>query len=100
MYLAQEAPPVKSKLCCIAASASLFFVLGCAGGDPAAPPPAPMPTPPAGWADDVALPEARDVNPDPAIVEVTIAARVASVSLRPGTMTEAWTYNGGVPGPL
>src|SRR4051812_7956463 len=97
---------MKLNPCRIAPSASLLLLLSaCAGGEPSDPAPPAMPPPPPatqppGWADALALPEARDVNPDPRVVEVTIVARVAPVSLRPGTTTEAWTYNGGVPGPL
>jgi FtsP/CotA-like multicopper oxidase with cupredoxin domain len=90
----------------IAPSASLVLLLvGCAGAEPdsppsvAAPPALPAGQPP-GWAEGLTLPEARDLSPDPRVVEVTIVARVAGVTLRPGTSTDAWTYNGGVPGPL
>src|SRR4051812_25984863 len=55
---------------------------------------------PAGWDKDLKLPEAVDRNPDPHIVEIDLDARVASVEIGPGLRTEAWTYNGGLPGPL
>jgi FtsP/CotA-like multicopper oxidase with cupredoxin domain len=55
---------------------------------------------PAGWDAGLKLVEAIDVNPDPKIVEITLEARVASLSIAPGVRTEAWTYNGGLPGPL
>lgn len=44
-------------------------------------------------------PVARDVNPDPDIVEVYLEARVAYVQFSPGRPSPVWTYNGGIPGP-
>ena len=55
---------------------------------------------PAGWGDPIKLVEAEDTNPDPKIVEITLEARVARLEIAPGVRTEAWTYNGGLPGPL
>ena len=55
---------------------------------------------PAGWDAGVKLPEAADTNPDPHVVEIAIEARVARVDIAPDRSVEAWTYNGGVPGPL
>ncbi len=55
---------------------------------------------PAGWDTDLKLPEAVDRNPDPHIVEIDLDARIAPVEVAPGIRTDAWTYNGGVPGPL
>ena len=55
---------------------------------------------PAGWDAGVKLVEAVDTNPDPKIVEITLEARIASLELEPGVRTDAWTYNGGLPGPL
>jgi len=55
---------------------------------------------PANWDANVRQAEAADVNPDPAIVEVNLTARVASVEVAPGTRVNAWTYDGGLPGPL
>ncbi|MGE3510702.1 MAG: multicopper oxidase family protein [Vicinamibacterales bacterium] len=46
------------------------------------------------------IPEVHDINPDPKIVEVELTARVARVEIAPGRHVEAWTYNGGLPGPL
>lgn len=54
---------------------------------------------PQGWDEEVAIPVAADINPDASIVEVELEARVASLELRPGTRTDVWTYNGGLPGP-
>lgn len=55
---------------------------------------------PPGWNKDLKLVEAPDLNPDPHIVEINIEARVAPVELEPGKRVDAWTYNGGIPGPL
>ena len=55
---------------------------------------------PPGWDADLKLAEAADRNPDPAIVEIDLEARVAALEIVPGVRTDAWTYNGGVPGPL
>ena len=53
----------------------------------------------ADWRADLALPEAADLNADPRIVEINLDARVAEVDVA-GTHLQAWTYNGGLPGPL
>jgi FtsP/CotA-like multicopper oxidase with cupredoxin domain len=53
-----------------------------------------------GWSAGLALAEAVDTNPDPKIVEIALEARVAALEIAPGVRTEAWTYNGGLPGPL
>jgi FtsP/CotA-like multicopper oxidase with cupredoxin domain len=55
---------------------------------------------PSGWDAGLKLPEAADTNPDPRVVEITLDARVASLEITPGVKTDAWTYNGGLPGPL
>jgi len=55
---------------------------------------------PQGWRDGAALAELVDTNPDPRIVEVTLDAREAEVTIGPGQRVRAWTYNGTVPGPL
>lgn len=55
---------------------------------------------PAGWDAGLKLAEPADRNPDPAIVEIDITARLAEVEVAPGARALAWTYNGGVPGPL
>src|SRR6187431_1134304 len=55
---------------------------------------------PEGWDTDLRLPEAVDRNPDPRIVEINLDARLASVEIAPGVTVNAWTYDGGVPGPL
>jgi FtsP/CotA-like multicopper oxidase with cupredoxin domain len=55
---------------------------------------------PTGWDAGVKLADAVDSNPNPKIVEVTLESRLASLEIEPGIRTEAWTYNGGLPGPL
>jgi FtsP/CotA-like multicopper oxidase with cupredoxin domain len=55
---------------------------------------------PEGWADELAMPLAQDLNPDPNVLEIELTARVADVEILPGTTTPAWTYNGTVPGPM
>jgi FtsP/CotA-like multicopper oxidase with cupredoxin domain len=55
---------------------------------------------PEGWNAGVALREPVDLNPDPHIVEIDLEARVARVDLGGGSSVDAWTYDGGVPGPL
>jgi FtsP/CotA-like multicopper oxidase with cupredoxin domain len=55
---------------------------------------------PAGWDASLRLREAVDVNPEPDIVEINLDAVVARVDLGNGQSVEAWTYNGGLPGPL
>jgi FtsP/CotA-like multicopper oxidase with cupredoxin domain len=54
---------------------------------------------PAGWADDFKLNEPVDRNPDPKIVEIDLVAKLADVQVD-GKTVHAWTYNGGLPGPL
>jgi FtsP/CotA-like multicopper oxidase with cupredoxin domain len=55
---------------------------------------------PAGWDADVRLAEPEDLNPDPKIVEINLTAKVAAVEVAAGKRVNAWTYNGGLPGPL
>lgn len=55
---------------------------------------------PAGWDAGVQLPSVPDLNPDPRIVEVELTATLADVEVAPGKRVKAWTYNGGLPGPL
>lgn len=93
----------------------LVFVIAACGTSGSSPAPAPQPsssTPlpqldaavptapqPADWLKDVSLAELPDENPDPNIVEVTLEAKTAMVSI--GSMrVEMWTYNGTVPGPI
>jgi FtsP/CotA-like multicopper oxidase with cupredoxin domain len=53
----------------------------------------------ADWRANVELAEAVDLNADPRIVEINLDARLANVDVA-GRTVRAWTYNGGVPGPL
>ena len=55
---------------------------------------------PPGWSDGLKLNEPADLNPDPRIVEVNLTAQLADVEIAPGKRVHAWTYNGGLPGPL
>ena len=54
---------------------------------------------PAGWDRDIKLAEAADRNPDARIVEIDLEASVATVAIG-SERVDAWTYNGGLPGPL
>lgn len=71
---------------------------------PAPPAPAPLPardvSQPEGWADELAMSQPRDLNPDPDVLEIELTARVADIEVLPGKKTTAWTYNGIVPGPF
>lgn len=64
-----------------------------AAPDHATPPVSPVRT-------DMRLVEARDINPDPAVIEIRLTARVAEVEVAPGKTVKAWTYDGILPGPL
>ena len=55
---------------------------------------------PAGWDEGLKLAESTDINPDPKIVEIKLTARLAEVEISPGKRVQAWTYDGGLPGPL
>ena len=55
---------------------------------------------PAGWDSGLKLKEPVDRNPDPRILEIDLAAKVAEVEVAPGLRVKAWTYDGGLPGPL
>ncbi len=55
---------------------------------------------PEGWDAGARLTEAQDRNPDPAIVEIDITAKMAEVEVAPGKRVQAWTYNGSIPGPF
>jgi FtsP/CotA-like multicopper oxidase with cupredoxin domain len=90
---------------------SAALLLACSNGEAPAPPVTTQPdagTPPSatvsgqppGWADGLAVAPAEDLNPDPRIVEVKIDARVTAINFNGAGPTQAWTYNGGVPGPL
>jgi len=52
------------------------------------------------WQDEFSLSIPPDLNADPHILEVDIEARLEELEIVPGVLTEMWTYNGTVPGPL
>jgi FtsP/CotA-like multicopper oxidase with cupredoxin domain len=79
------------------------LVLGLTGGCERSPEPprsASDVSQPEGWADELAMPLARDLNPDPDVLEIELEARIEEIEILPGTTTPAWTYNGTVPGPM
>ncbi len=55
---------------------------------------------PEGWADELAMNEPVDLNPDPNVLEIEIEAQVADIEFIEGFSTPAWTYAGTVPGPF
>jgi FtsP/CotA-like multicopper oxidase with cupredoxin domain len=55
---------------------------------------------PEAWDAEIKLREAPDINPDPRIVEVNLEASIARVKYAQNRESDAWTYNGGIPGPL
>ncbi len=55
---------------------------------------------PDNWDAEVAIPPARDIDPDPRVLEVDLEAYVKPMEIVPGKMTAVWTYNGQLPGPL
>ncbi len=65
--------------------------IGCATDPPAQP---------EGWDSAVALRPAVDLDGRPEVVEVDLTARVEELEIVPGKRTPAWTYDGGLPGPL
>ncbi len=54
-------------------------------------------TEPAGWDDELRIPELADTNPAADVVEVNLTARPARLAVAPGA--DMWTYEGRVPGP-
>jgi FtsP/CotA-like multicopper oxidase with cupredoxin domain len=85
--------------------AAAFLAAGCDRGaagehEAAAPLAARQVAQPAGWDDELRMAMPRDLNPDPSVLEIELEARVADVELLPGRTTQAWTYNGTVPGPM
>ncbi len=81
------------------AAAGAALLLSCAAA-PALAQSAPASLQPPGWDSGLKLREAPDLNPDPHVVEINLEARVARVEVAPGVAADAWTYNGGIPGPL
>lgn len=81
-------------------AAAAILALSWMAAVPAAWAQAPAGHAPAGWDAGARLAEAPDRNPDPGIVEVDITAKIAEVEVAAGKRVRAWTYNGGLPGPL
>lgn len=82
-------------------AACALAVTACGGPPPSTPVgPALDVEQPAGWKDDVAMPTAADVDPDPDVVEVELEASITELEIVPGTRTPVWTYNAQLPGPL
>jgi FtsP/CotA-like multicopper oxidase with cupredoxin domain len=71
---------------------TLLACVACGGGDE-------KPSQPADFGASLAVPEARDINPDPHVLELNLEARVAEIELVPGKPTPVWSYDGGLPGP-
>lgn len=90
---------VCSALCGAKVSAFLLLMAllgGCGEAETATPPDLRQP---AGWDDELRLPEAEDHDPAPDVVEVHLEAKVVEIEVVPGLKTEVWTYNGMLPGP-
>jgi FtsP/CotA-like multicopper oxidase with cupredoxin domain len=83
----------------LAAAFALGLTAACSP-DPVEPLAAREVTQPDGWADELAMPIPRDLNPDPNVLEIELEARIEDIEILPGTTTPAWTYNGTVPGPM
>jgi FtsP/CotA-like multicopper oxidase with cupredoxin domain len=58
------------------------------------------PPQPAGWDSEVTLPTTPNLSSDDGVVELDLDARVAAQNYLSTAPTQAWTYNGTVPGPL
>lgn len=54
---------------------------------------------PAHWDNEIRSKELLDENPDPAIVEVSLEAKLETVAVPGGPSLTLWTFNGQVPGP-
>ena len=95
MFCACHSPVKRMLILAAAAVAATWLAATTAAWAQAAPSYAP-----AGWDAGAKLSEALDTNPDPNVVEVDITAKLAEVEVAPGRTVRAWTYNGGIPGPL
>jgi FtsP/CotA-like multicopper oxidase with cupredoxin domain len=90
-----------SRSLALAVATLLWFAPAKAGALSASPPEAQSTSAaPENWDADLQLPQPADINPDPRIVEINLTAKVADVEVAPGKRVHAWTYNGGLPGPL
>ena len=83
-----------------AASVPLLPLIGCGGGDGG--PSDPSPGAPGAVPTGQDLPDLRRLsnNGGPGTFEASITARRSDIEFATGLTTEAWTYNGSVPGPL
>ena len=86
----------------IVAIAGTLVACGSSSSDAPPPPAPPPPAPPPAWVmpDVLGVTALEDENPDPDVVEVTIAARRTTTSFVAGKKTAVWGYNGSLPGPL
>jgi FtsP/CotA-like multicopper oxidase with cupredoxin domain len=80
--------------------AAAFLAMAWLSAVPSAWAQAPAGFAPEGWDAGARLAEAPDRNPDPAVVEIDITAKMAEVEVAPGKRVQAWTYNGSIPGPF
>ncbi len=77
---------------------TIATVLVCALADVSAQRATPSAAP--AWDTTMGLPAVQDLNPAANVLEINLTARVASVEVAPGKRVDAWTYDGGLPGPL
>ncbi len=80
--------------------AALALLVACERPPPPVPQAAHEVGQPKGWADDLAMPQPLDVNPDPHVLEFNLEAKIVELEIVPGHKTTVWTYNGNIPGPL
>jgi FtsP/CotA-like multicopper oxidase with cupredoxin domain len=85
---------MSNSICSLVALAGVLVSAGCGV------PTVPAPAQPAGWDDDVRLPSAKDLDPDPGVVELRLEARLAQLPFVAAGPTTMWTFDGTVPGPL
>ena len=85
--------------CAAALSASCGMVPGDGMGNMHGRLPAAEVIAPAPWPGSLSVPTVADDNPDPNVVEVSLRAAPTEVEYVPGRRTQAWAYNGSVPGP-
>lgn len=84
------------KWCAVVLSSAAFA--GCSGdnGGPAHE----LCEQPSEWKSELEIEQPQDLDDDPNVLEVEIEAAVREVEILEGVLTEMWTYNGSVPGPL
>lgn len=89
-------------LCAVARyAACLLPMAGCSSnaavpGSPSTPDGGPQRL---GWSDAIRAAPAEDESSDPDVFETHLEASTTNLEIVPGTRTDVWTYNGGVPGP-